>query len=519
MTDPVFDSAAEEAPPPPPADLQTIFAWLATAPTARADDDLPALRAHLTALRDIAGSPQERAHALDLLYARCMRLVEKITPSLRLVELPVPRRTRQTVRGMQAALQLLAAQLLRSEPASGATSHGDPYNSPDRPEQRLWRGLNVLSRHLLISHLVAAPAGVGIWQQLHAAYATVRRLRLAEKTPAGERCTLQHVYYATVLIGCAQPSAFTPREIDFIAAYLERFADEVEPLAAGSAKIASAADEPGGLFWIDPQRDAPGFAWARKPPAPETQVQIFSCDRLAALLQRQLAALDAGQAPQQIGLPALAAGAAGRGVLRRLAGYWGSPLKRRFQRRRQNYRAVLCCGLDNLWQLLHDGQASAAEVSNWMITNESPDGFALMHVAGKTGKLAVGDVAAIRTEAGKDWQICIARWALSENPEHFELGLQILAPRALPAQFALFGPDGASGPPPQLLPALLLPRLPPLRETETLIVPSDRIPAPPTKLVLVLEQENVAVREVRTTHREEQTASVETYTLQPDAAP
>jgi len=70
-----------------------------------------------------------------------------------------------------------------------------------------------------------------------------------------------------------------------------------------------------------------------------------------------------------------------------------------------------------------------------------------------------------------------------------------------------------------LLPALLLPRLPPLRETETLIVPSDRIPAPPTKLVLVLEQENVAVREVRTIRLEEQTASIETYTIQPDAGP
>lgn len=522
MTDPVFDSAGEEAATPPQADLQAVFAWLATPPAARADDDLPLLRAHLAALRDTAGSPQERAHALNLLYARCIALVEQLTPSLSAVELPVPRRTRQTVRGTQAALQSLAA-LLRDEPAAGESAHGDAHDLRDPPERRLWRCLNVLSRHLLISHLVAAPAGVGIWQQLHAAYAATRRLRLAEKTPEGERCTLQHVYYAAVLIGCAQPSAFTPREIDFIAAYLERFADEIEPLAGGGAKIAEAAeateigDDPGGLFWIDPLRDAAGFAWARKPPAPETQALLFSCDRLAALLRRQLAALDAGQTPQQIGLPALAASAAGCGVLRRLAGYWGNPLKRRFQRRRQNYRAVLCCGLDKLWQLLQDGHGSAAEVSNWMITNESPDGFALMHVAGKTGKLAVGDVAAIRTEAAKDWQICIARWALSDNPEHFELGLQILAPRALPAKVVLSGPDGAGGQPPQLIPALLLPRLPPLRETETLIVPSDRIPAPPTKLVLVLEQENVVVREVRTIRLEEQTASVETYTIQPDA--
>lgn len=497
------DIAGTERAPAPTAGLQAVFAWLATPASAHANDELAALRTHLAALRDDAGDASERARALDLLYTRCMATTEKLVPALRAVELPVPRKTRQMVRGMQGALLSLATLLQNTDPALDTAASGLPH---DPPRQRLWRCLNALSRHLLISYRVAAPSGVGVWRQLHTAYATARRLRLANKTPDGERCTLQHVYYAAVLIGCAQPSAFTPREIDFIAAYLERFADEVELL--GTDRTGNDGD-PGGLFWIDPERDAPGFAWARKPPPPETAVLSFSCDRLAALLQRQLAALDAGQTPQQIGLPAFAAGAAGRGVLRRLAGYWGKPMKRRFQRRRQNYRAILCSGLDNLWQLLRDGQA-AAETSNWMITNESPDGFALMHVAGKTGKLAVGDVAAIRTEASKDWQICIARWALSENPEHFELGLQVLSPRAFPAQLALFTNDGEN----RQLPALILPELPPLRETETLIVPSDQIPAQPKKLVLVLEQNNIVVRELRICRLEEQTASIESYTIQ-----
>lgn len=505
MTDIVFDSAGEDSTPATQAGLQPVFAWLAAPPSAHASDELAALRTHLAALRDDVGDASERARALDLLYVRCMATTEKLVPALRAVELPVPRKTRQMVRGMQGALLSLAT-LLQNEESSHDTT--PPGASHEHPKQRLWRCLNALSRHLLISYRVAAPSGVGVWRQLHTAYATARRLRLVNKTPSGEPCTLQHVYYAAVLIGCAQPSAFTPREIDFIAAYLERFADEVEPLATGSV---CNGDDPGGLFWIDPERDAPGFAWARKPPAPETPVLSFSCDRLAALLQRQLAALDAGQTPQQIGLPAFAASAAGRGVLRRLAGYWGKPMKRRFQRRRQNYRAVLCSGLDKLWQLLRDGQVTV-ETSNWMITNESPDGFALMHVAGKTGKLAVGDLAAIRTEAGKDWQICIARWALSENPEHFELGLQVLSPRALPAQLAVFTDEGAS----RQLAALLLPELPPLRETETLIVPSDQIPAHPKKLVLVLEQENIVVRELRICRLEEQTASIESYTVQSD---
>lgn len=509
MTESAFDPDSEEAAALALAGMRSIFEWLATPPAARPTDDLVPLRRHLVALRETATTAAQRDGALGLLYMRSMAVIERIMPPLIEVELPVPRKTRQLVRGALELLQLLATQLL-----AGARDVDEHLIRGLRqpPELLLWRCLNALSRHLLISNLVTAPAGVGIWQLLHETYAVARHAGLADKTPAGERFSLQHVYYSSVLIGCAQPTSFTPREIDFIAAYLERFAEQVE----SRPEAAHGADpEHNGLFWIDPQRDAPAFAWARKPPPPETPVLIFSCDRLAALLHEQLAALDAGRTPHDIGLPPLAGCAAGHGVLRRLAGYWGNPLKRRFQRRRQNYRAVLCSGLDRLWQLLQDGHAASADISSWMITNESPDGYALMHVSGRTGKLAVGDVAAIRTETGTDWQICLVRWALSENPEHFELGLQILAPRAEPALLVLPSdhPTGSQ------YPVLILPKLPPLRETQTLVAPSDLITERSPKLVLVLERENIEVREVRTTRLEEQTASIEAYAIQSDAGP
>ncbi|EKE16563.1 MAG: hypothetical protein ACD_10C00912G0001, partial [uncultured bacterium] len=64
-----------------------------------------------------------------------------------------------------------------------------------------------------------------------------------------------------------------------------------------------------------------------------------------------------------------------------------------------------------------------------MVTNESPDGYALMHISGNTNGLHVGDIIALQAlgehvETPAAWHVCLIRWAISENPEHIELGLE-----------------------------------------------------------------------------------------------
>jgi cyclic-di-GMP-binding protein len=507
MTDPLFERSSAEATTVPPAGMRAILEWLDSPLALNTADELLPLRTHLDALRETQGTAEQRSSTLDRLYTRSILVVATLLPTLTNLALPVPRKTRLTVRNMQELLQTLAADMLSS------LNERDEHlirGLRQAQELPLWRSLQALAHHLLISHLIAAPASPGIWRQLHQAYAKAQRRQITGNTPDGEQSSLQHVYYSALLLGCAQPASFNAREIDFVVSYLQRFADCVDPLA-------QAAPQSPSVFWIDPRRDTPAFACSRKTAPPETAVQFFSCERLAALLDKQLTALETGSSAQQIGLPSLAGSPAGHAILRHLATYWGSPLKRRFQRRRQNYRAALCAGLDNLWHLFQEGHTSA-EVSSWMIINESPDGYAVMHVSGKTGKLSVGDVAAIRTESGNDWQICLVRWALSENPEHLELGLQILAPRAVPAILALPSPAG-SNEPGEHLPALILPELPPLRATQMLLVPTGAVANHDQKLVLVVEQDNVEVREVRASHLDEQTGSVEVFAILPDERP
>lgn len=485
--------------------LRALTEWLRAPASADAGDELPPLRTHLLALREASLAAPQRQRLLDLLHARARAAIVRLLPELEEVVLPLPRRLRQRVRGMQDVLQLLAEDYAAPP---GPAVDAPPAPGPGAPTAlRVWRALDALALHLRISYLAAAPAGIGIWRQMHDLFLAARQNGLAQALPEGVHETPQEIYLNAALLACAQPASFNSGELTLAAAIVSRFGNQVS-LAEAPAPEASDS-----VFWIDPLRDAPPLPATRVPPPADATLH-FDCAPLALLLEQQLGALESGSLPQTLDLPDAVAAPAGRAVLRRLVHYWGQPGKRRFPRRRQSYRAQLCSGLSALWRLFREGDGDAVETSSWMITNESPDGYAVMHVAGKTRRLAVGDVVALRTESGSDWQICLVRWAMSENPEHLELGLQILAPRAQPALLAVTDGTGAG----ERRPVLILPRIPTLRPEEAVIAPSGTTEAD-TRMVLLIERENLEVREIRPTHLDEQTGSVEIFSIETDAGP
>ncbi len=505
MTNSMMDSDRIESTAFSQTGLHTISSWLNAPPPLNTPDDLLPLLSHLATLRASQVTPEQRAQVLERLYTRSISVLTTLLPALSSVALPIPitRKTRQLIRSLQNLLRTLAEDLLA---AHNSDDVEQIYGLHHAPDLTLWRGLYALAQHLLISNLAASPAAIGIWQQLHQTYNTARRLDLVSHMPEGVSGTIQNIYFSSIVLACAQPASFTSREVDFVAAYLGRFADRIDPIPITASKTPAA-------FWIDPARDVGGSACSRKSAPPETSILYFSCARLAALLREQLTALEAGEQPRQINLPDFAGTPAGRGVLRRLITYWGEPGKRRFPRRRQNYRSVLCVGLDSLWRLFQEGDETSIETSSWMITNESPDGYAVMHVSGKTGGMSVGDVTAMRTESGGNWQICIVRWAMSENQEHIELGLQILATSAVPAFLAL--PVVASNS--VRLSVLILPEIQALRPTEMLVVPSGALDNQPGKLILVVEKENIVIREMKSIRLDEQNSQIEVFSIKPDS--
>ena len=321
-------------------DLKAILEWLATPAARHPEDELAPLHAHLTALRETATAAHQRHKVLDLLYTRAHGTVQRLIPDLTGVSLPLSRKTRQTVRGMQDVLLMVAEDYLNT---FGDLDAHLIKGLRRPPELTLWRALDALSSHLLISDYSASPAAPGVWSLMHRAYRMANEAGVTEQPARGAGSSPREVYQRALLLASAQPASFTSREIDVVVDYILRFGSRINLIAATEGMTDA------GIFHIDPERDLPPVAAARRPPP--AGAMCLNCERIAQLAEEQVTALDAGAAPRDIDLPDDFIAPSVQGILRRLALYWGHSGKRRFTRRRQNYRAVLCIGLQALWQL------------------------------------------------------------------------------------------------------------------------------------------------------------------------
>ncbi|MDX9706447.1 MAG: hypothetical protein RBT86_02590 [Azospira sp.] len=476
------------APPPPPNALNALLAWLA-APPAQPEDDLAPLLDHLATLRAASVPSRQRRRLLALLGLRSKIALRGLHTEIAGISLPLSRRSRHIVRGLQNLLLTLAEDILRA----GASD-----------AEAAWRALDALAAHLAISSYAGAPYAPGVWKMAHQIHRDAIAAGHVNEHVREAACTVGDTYLRACLLASVQPASFTAPEIDRIVDYIARFSSRAafivpatQTAAAGSASI----------FWIDTSRDAPPTSANRLPPPAGTL--CFTCEQLAQLAEEQADALEAGVGASELDLPESAGTPAGQGILRRLAHRWGNPGKRRFPRRRQNHLSELCIGFKAVRSLFDEKATQPPDTSQWIVTNESPDGYAVMHVSGRTGRLTAGDLAGVRAEGRAGWEICIIRRVQSENPEHLELGLQILGTRAQAAMLVSDGEDGA----PRQQPVLALPALPPVRPEEVLLAPVGTVSRNAQTMALVVEGKCLEAREIRPADIVERTAGIELLTF------
>lgn len=499
---------AHPTPLVPDNKIPAILDWLALANGRQGSDDAEQLLGHLLHLREAPTPSGQRLKILDLIFKQVQRIVFAELPELLEVSLPVTRKVRQRVRIIQDLLETLAQEYFNTlselfDPQGTATAYA--------PQTTLVSITRCLGWHIRISHLVAAPHVIGLWQKMHAAFRTARRLGVHETQGARNTPSVQQLYASALLAAIAQPASFCARELEFIVGFVEVCIKPVDILDIPPMDCR-------GIFWIDLDRDFPAHALIRRLPPGDMPALYFACDPAARRTGEILAALEQGAPASSLGLPEFADTHAGRGVLRRLIKFWGNPIKRKFARRRQSYRVNLCFGLEQLWTLIRE-PGKSYEISEWMVTNESPDGYSLMHMAGQTESAKVGDIVAVqaigeRAELEPIWHVCIVRWALSENPEHVELGLQQLASHVIAAE--LVRPMEIDA---KRIAALILPQMPPLRPQAGIVVQTGLLPADARRIVLLIEKDNLEIREVHPTELTEQTASIEVFNVEPDETP
>lgn len=496
-----------ESPSPAPleASIKGILEWLALAHSRTGSEDADQLYQQLLALREAPIPNIQRLKLLDLLFRQAERVAQAELPGLNEVSLPISRKLRQRVRILLDVLETLTQDYFNT-----LSELFDPEGTGSSrvPHTSLRRAMQTIAWQVRITHLIAAPVTPGLWQILHAAYSTALRLGLEDfPGPQGTQ-SIRQIYIGILLASIAQPASFSPAELEFIGGFIRDFIPSIDLLE--SPPPASS-----GIFWIDLDKDFPAHALIRRTPPPDGRLLYFSCAAIAELALKERASLLRGIPAQTLGLPPFADSRAGPGTLLRLNRLWGHPSKRRFSRRRQSYRANICSGLGNLWHLMKSAQVPT-DLSEWMVTNESPDGYSLMHMSGQTQHLRVGDIVALQalgdqSEPVPTWHVCVIRWAVSENPEHIELGLQILAPKATAVEithtYALESNTVA---------ALILPATPPLRPTQSLVVPAGLLRENTRRIILMIEAGNLEVREVQATSLEEQTSAIEIFSVLPD---
>ena len=477
------------------ANAQPILAWLAAAPSEEVDHDIDRLRSYVRAVAENEFSPALRQRLTTQIQERAERIVEQAFANLRKTRLPLSVRVRTLVRRLQDALETMANLYFGEIGSTERLIKG--LQRP--PEQSLWLALDCLRKHQLLSNLAAAPHGPDIWRMAHDIRAKAKMMNLLDALPPERSGSIATQYARFLLAGCPHPATFTSAEWCFIDRFL---ADHAALVTPGTQPTGSEE----GQFWVNLKNDMPPVAFARKPPPIGSDYLCFDVAGIGAAINDQLGSSD-DESRNALALLAddLPMGAA-LAALQRLRNLLSDTRKRRFSRRRQGYRARICFRLDAIWQLLR-GQRDDDELGEWQVVNESPDGYATMHVTGKTQKLQVGDLAAIRRYHDEDWQICIIRWAQSENPEHFELGLQALSPRAIGGMLALPGPQEISKQPVLLMAPIAG------GHNSILAVPAGLALDPQVSHVVITEGTNVGIREIRVERRVESTAGTDLYQI------
>ncbi len=490
-------------------DVAHILDWLVTPIPEDPARDLAQLGMELAAL-ERAGVDDGHFHRiLDLFYDRIQRLGQSLKTRLSGARLPLDKELRAIALSLVGAHERIASGYERLLGDSERLARSQRRNAPTV----IARALRCLAEALATCHMAAGPPPANLWRRAHALAKSARGFYEPTATVIpGLPLDAEKIYKGLLALAAAQPEGFTPSEIALAAEYLDHFSASVNLLPAPPA------DEE-AWYWIDTARDRGPLPSSRRIPAKHGELLFCSFRLLARMLGEQIAALEGGTPAGNLRLPESAGAVGALVALKRLQSHWSDPPRRHTARRRNHFHARICIGLDNMRRLLAPEGApgtapdQAPRASEWMVTNESPSGFAAMHISGDNEGLLPGSAVALHPGGGKPWNICIVRWMKSENPEHVELGLELVAPTALPVH-VLFR-SGAQEQQPT--PALLLPAVPALRRHRAILAPAGAISA--RRFFIVSGEDSVRVVQGRVLSTEVQTGVIDVFQFEPDPYP
>jgi len=337
------------------------------------------------------------------------------------------------------------------------------------------------------------------WELLHSAYALVEDKGVAGEEVAhpahkSKQTTCMETYAQVLLIDLANPGKLTPRHIELISLWLERWTRKISigrtPAAAGDGAAPLVVD-------------LSGVAGAsRRTPVGDT-TRALDIHELGSSVRKRISRLHKGETPAALGLGEDVTAPLAENLLTMLYRRWCEDKQSRAHPRRSaSGTAQMCSGMasvhyfvtgrvmpgspQQISRVQHEqiatlgrvatrheeepGPAPDFAVETWQIKDESASGLRLARVdSAANARLILGQLLGIRLADAKAFLLCTVKW-LSVSVE-FELraGVQILP--GIP-QGAAIRAAGAGAAAEQYAPAFLLPAVAALQAPETLVVPA-----------------------------------------------
>lgn len=326
----------------------------------------------------------------------------------------------------------------------------------------LVRAMELWTVRIALAYRVYASGSKASWSELHQLYQLAMQTDSANKEIHVLGVSPRDVYVRALLLAFSEPAKLRPREIEQCEHYLLRFSRLTH------LSRAEEADHQQGLFLIQPSTEYPGRSMKKWASAKVAQGDLLlDTSALVSKIKEQIQALNEGQHADRIGLPV---GHDWSDLLTHLLRYWQETPARRSRRMLFHPRMELLTGVEAIAQYLHNlshvgAIARQAQWSEWQIRNESPNGFAFRYVDGPTNGVAVGEIIAYRPRQTKQVAIGVIRRLHAKGTQAFEIGVEELAPRALPVALQQAGNHVLQG--------LYLAKIPRWHGAPGLIVPTN----------------------------------------------
>lgn len=484
-----------------------ILDWLTSQPSADLDHEVRQLASYLEALYSPTIPTTQFERSIELFYIRGMRMAAELRRDTRHCELPLPEERLFRARSLAESLKRIAQGFEKILLDAPLNKHR--IGHARRSETAPGRALRLLGESYLILGQVGIDAEPMLWKLAYRLFLLSCNADDSLQPVHNPSETALSAFKQLLALTALEPQSLSSAELDWAAEYVGQLSNLIHVQNTPPASL------DGPWHWLDPYGSGEPQACVRCSPPGDRPILFFSTAALARRTSDVLARYEQDPSNDELQTGEQFPSVAPFSLLTLLRQRWHTPSGRAQPRRRQDYKVEACIGLQAIWDTLrtpHEAE-EAESVSEWVVTNESPGGYAIMRLQGRSRSLVPGIVVALRRDPSEPWSICIVRWLRSDVAEQVEIGLQMVSKNAIPVRVAFRGTDNRT----LLRNALVLPVLPALRQHQAILAPAGTYAS--RRFTLISDVDRVYVAQCRLLTLDIQTSGLELFQFEIDPYP